>query len=188
MLFVGLSRSAIRSRRRKACPRNGKGSCASSCDDIPDKTDGHYPSASSRIWMHDGNFDYVCAVEVSKFASAPRGLFNRAVPAQKYAVLSASRARLDDRRCLFRDLEPLASRPQYPRGRRRLSRAASRSLRSPDRSRRRRDMDSDQGRGVTARRTPVPQHSTKFTASPPSEVSLYFDCMSAPVWRMVAMT
>ena len=25
------------------------------------------------------------------------------------------------------------------------------------------------------------QHSMKFTASPPSEVSLYFDCMSAPV-------
>jgi hypothetical protein len=28
----------------------------------------------------------------------------------------------------------------------------------------------------------------KFTASPPKLVSLYFDCMSAPVWRMVAMT
>ena len=35
---------------------------------------------------------------------------------------------------------------------------------------------------------PPPQHSTKFTASPPSDVSLYFDCMSAPVWRIVAMT
>ena len=33
-----------------------------------------------------------------------------------------------------------------------------------------------------------PQHSTKLTASPPRLVSLYFDCMSAPVWRMVAMT
>jgi hypothetical protein len=28
----------------------------------------------------------------------------------------------------------------------------------------------------------------KFTASPPRLVSLYFDCMSAPVWRMVATT
>ena len=30
------------------------------------------------------------------------------------------------------------------------------------------------------------QHSTKLTASPPSDVSLYFDCMSAPVWGIVA--
>jgi hypothetical protein len=34
----------------------------------------------------------------------------------------------------------------------------------------------------------APQHSTKFTASPPRLVSLYFDCMSAPVWRIVATT
>jgi hypothetical protein len=27
------------------------------------------------------------------------------------------------------------------------------------------------------------QHSTKFTANPPKLVALYFDCMSAPVWR-----
>src|SRR5208337_3688690 len=32
------------------------------------------------------------------------------------------------------------------------------------------------------------QHSTKLTASPPKLVSLYFDCMSAPVWRIVAIT
>jgi hypothetical protein len=32
------------------------------------------------------------------------------------------------------------------------------------------------------------QHSTKFTASPPGLVSMYFDCKSAPVWRMVART
>src|SRR5215475_10400723 len=36
-----------------------------------------------------------------------------------------------------------------------------------------------------ARRVGTSQHSMKFTASPPSDVSLYFDCMSAPVWRMV---
>jgi hypothetical protein len=27
------------------------------------------------------------------------------------------------------------------------------------------------------------QHSTKFAANPPKLVALYFDCMSAPVWR-----
>ncbi len=32
------------------------------------------------------------------------------------------------------------------------------------------------------------QQAMKFTASPPSEVSLYLRCMSAPVWRMVAIT
>src|SRR3984957_20670635 len=32
------------------------------------------------------------------------------------------------------------------------------------------------------------QHSTKFTAKPPKLVSLYFDCTSAPVWRIVATT
>ena len=32
------------------------------------------------------------------------------------------------------------------------------------------------------------QHSTTFTASPPSLVSLYFVDMSAPVWRMVSTT
>jgi len=32
------------------------------------------------------------------------------------------------------------------------------------------------------------QHSGKFNARPPSDVSLYFDCISAPVWRMVAIT
>jgi hypothetical protein len=32
------------------------------------------------------------------------------------------------------------------------------------------------------------QHSTKFTAIPPRLVSLCFDRMSAPVWRMVATT
>jgi hypothetical protein len=33
--------------------------------------------------------------------------------------------------------------------------------------------------------TSSPQHSTKFTASPPRPVSLYFDCMSAPVSAIV---
>ena len=32
------------------------------------------------------------------------------------------------------------------------------------------------------------QHSTALTARPPCEVSLYFDCMSAPVTRIVSMT
>ncbi len=32
------------------------------------------------------------------------------------------------------------------------------------------------------------QHSTTFTAKPPREVSLYFECMSLPVARMVSMT
>src|SRR5690606_26876265 len=41
-----------------------------------------------------------------------------------------------------------------------------------------------------ARSVPGPrdQHSTTFTASPPSEVSLYFTCMSAPMSRIVAIT
>lgn len=33
----------------------------------------------------------------------------------------------------------------------------------------------------------VSQHSGKFTARPPSEVSLYFSRMSSPVWRMVSI-
>ena len=31
------------------------------------------------------------------------------------------------------------------------------------------------------------QHSTKVTARPPRDVSLYFSCMSRPVSRMVVM-
>lgn len=40
--------------------------------------------------------------------------------------------------------------------------------------------------------TPIPQalfgdqQAVTLTARPPSEVSLYFDCMSRPVWRMVS--
>lgn len=30
------------------------------------------------------------------------------------------------------------------------------------------------------------QQAVTLTARPPSEVSLYFDCMSRPVWRMVS--
>ena len=37
-------------------------------------------------------------------------------------------------------------------------------------------------------RLPAPQHSTMFTASPPSDVSLYFVFMSAPVSRIVLIT
>lgn len=32
------------------------------------------------------------------------------------------------------------------------------------------------------------QHSTKFTARPPRLVSLYFERMSLPVWRIVSIT
>jgi len=34
----------------------------------------------------DGNFEYVCGVEVSKFSSTPRGLVQLCVPSQNYAV------------------------------------------------------------------------------------------------------
>src|SRR5699024_5273788 len=33
-----------------------------------------------------------------------------------------------------------------------------------------------------------PQHSTTLTARPPSAVSLYFEDISAPVWRIVSIT
>ena len=34
----------------------------------------------------DGNFDYVCAVEVTAFSDTPRGLIEISIPAQNYAV------------------------------------------------------------------------------------------------------
>jgi AraC family transcriptional regulator len=34
----------------------------------------------------DGNFEYVCGVEVSKFSTTPRGLVQLRIPAHSYAV------------------------------------------------------------------------------------------------------
>lgn len=45
-------------------------------------------------------------------------------------------------------------------------------------------LESKGGAGVAAFR----QHSTTLTAKPPWLVSLYFDDISRPVWRMVSMT
>ena len=42
---------------------------------------------------------------------------------------------------------------------------------------------------VESYRLAIPvQHSVILIASPPFEVSLYFACMSRPVWRMVRIT
>ncbi len=83
MLFVGLSeRHSFEA--TQGIPAQWQRFMAS-YGDIPDKT-GAIPVGLSANMDDDGNFDYVCAVEVSKFASAPRGLIQLRIPAQKYAV------------------------------------------------------------------------------------------------------
>ena len=54
-------------------------------DEIPDKAQA-IPAGVTADMDDDGNFEYVCAVEVSKFSTAPRGLIELRVPAQTYAV------------------------------------------------------------------------------------------------------
>ena len=53
--------------------------------DIPDKVTP-IPLGVSANMDDDGNFEYVCAVEVSRVSTLPRGLTPLRVPAQNYAV------------------------------------------------------------------------------------------------------
>jgi AraC family transcriptional regulator len=53
--------------------------------DIPDKANP-IPLGISLNMDEDGNFDYVCGVEVSAFGSAPRGLVELRLRAQRYAI------------------------------------------------------------------------------------------------------
>lgn len=53
--------------------------------DIPDKVTP-IPLGVSANMDDDGNFEYVCAVEVSRVSTLPRGLTLLRVPAQSYAV------------------------------------------------------------------------------------------------------
>jgi AraC family transcriptional regulator len=53
--------------------------------DIPDKA-RPIPVGVTANMDDDGNFDYICAAEVSKFSTAPRGLIQLRVTAQSYAV------------------------------------------------------------------------------------------------------
>jgi AraC family transcriptional regulator len=53
--------------------------------DIPDKVQP-IPVGVSMDMDEDGNFEYVCAVEVSKFSGTPKGLIELRVAAQNYAV------------------------------------------------------------------------------------------------------
>ena len=53
--------------------------------EIPDKAQA-IPAGVTADMDDDGNFEYVCAVEVSKFSTTPRGLIELRVPAQTYAV------------------------------------------------------------------------------------------------------
>ena len=53
--------------------------------DIADKAQA-IPAGVTADMDDDGNFEYVCAVEVSKFSTTPGGLIELRVPAQTYAV------------------------------------------------------------------------------------------------------
>ena len=53
--------------------------------EIPDKANP-IPIGVSANMDEDGNFEYFCAVEVSKFSSSPRGLKSLRIPAQTYAA------------------------------------------------------------------------------------------------------
>jgi AraC family transcriptional regulator len=53
--------------------------------EIADKT-SPIPLGISANMDDEGNFDYVCAVEVSKFSATPRGLIEMHIPAQHYAI------------------------------------------------------------------------------------------------------
>jgi len=55
--------------------------------EIPDKAQP-IPVGVSADMDEDGNFDYLCAAEVSRFSATPRGLVERRVPAQSYAVFT----------------------------------------------------------------------------------------------------
>ncbi len=53
--------------------------------EIPNKT-SPIPLGISANMDDEGNFDYVCAAQVSKFSATPRGLIEMRIPAQAYAV------------------------------------------------------------------------------------------------------
>jgi AraC family transcriptional regulator len=53
--------------------------------EIPDKAHP-IPLGISMNMDDDGNFEHVCAVEVARFSTAPRGLVQLRIPAQTYAV------------------------------------------------------------------------------------------------------
>jgi len=53
--------------------------------EIPNKAD-LIPLCITTDMDDDGNFDYVCGVEVSKFLANPRELVQLSIPAQTYAV------------------------------------------------------------------------------------------------------
>ena len=83
MLFVGLSRKhafgtpqGIPAQWQEFMVHYGE---------IPDKA-RPIPVGVTADMDDDGNFDYVCAAEVSRFSTAPRGLIQLRAPAQRYAV------------------------------------------------------------------------------------------------------
>jgi AraC family transcriptional regulator len=55
--------------------------------DIPDKRDS-IPISISGGMDDDGNFEYICAAEVTKFSKTPRGLIEVTLPPQRYAVFA----------------------------------------------------------------------------------------------------
>ena len=83
MLFVGLSARhsfaaphAIPGQWREFMARYGE---------IPDKI-SQIPVGVSANMDDEGDFDYLCAVEVKRFSGAPRELSELRIPAQSYAV------------------------------------------------------------------------------------------------------
>ena len=83
MLFVGLSeRHSFES--PQGIPAQWQKFMAA-YGDIPNRK-GAIPVGVSANMDDDGNFQYVCAVEVSKFSGAPRGLIEMRVPAQNYVI------------------------------------------------------------------------------------------------------
>jgi AraC family transcriptional regulator len=55
--------------------------------EIPDKTQA-IPVGVITNMDDDGNFEYMCAAEVTKFSTVPRGLSQLRIPAQTYAVFA----------------------------------------------------------------------------------------------------
>jgi AraC family transcriptional regulator len=55
--------------------------------EIPDRLDS-IPIGVAANMDDDGNFDYVCAAEVTKFSKTPKGLIQMQIPAQTYAVFT----------------------------------------------------------------------------------------------------
>ena len=83
MLFVGLSeRHSFEA--TQGVPAQWQKFMAN-CGEIPDKAHP-IPVGVATNMDDDGNFEYACAVEVSKFSTTPRGFAQLRVPAQKYAV------------------------------------------------------------------------------------------------------